>query len=102
MGGLLAAVGITVISFVVARMAEKSVRRIDKTAVAECMVGTAVRAVMTVFGLVVVLMVFGRSWAIPCAMGAIPLYFVELIGSVVLSLRRRNNKDGQIDSEPNQ
>ena len=101
-GGLLAAVGICVVSFVVAEKAQKSVRRAGQTAVAESMVGTAVRIVLTMLGVAGVLMVLGRSYGFYCAVGTVPLYFVELVGSVVLLLRRLDAKGGKHDSEPNQ
>jgi hypothetical protein len=106
-GGLLSAGGVCVISFAVAEGAQKSTRRAGQSAVAESMVGTAVRIVLTVLGVAGVCVVFGRSYGIVCAVGTIPLYIVELVGSVVLLIRRLDggtvkNETGQPDSESNQ
>jgi len=95
-------VGITVISFAAAQAAGKKLRRIWKTAVAESMVGTAVRIVLTILGVACVFVIFGRSWGVPCALGVIPLYFVELILSVALLIRHLRGENAEDRSESNQ
>ena len=98
----MAALAITAASFAVTQTAEKRLRRVWKTAVAESMVGIVVRIVLTVLGVACVFVIFGRSWGIPCALGAIPLYFVELVLSVVLLIRRLKGENAGGRSESNQ
>ncbi len=98
-GGMLAALGITMVSFVVAQRAAATVRRMGQIAVVESVIGTGVRVFLTGIGVLGVL-VFDRSTGIYCALGAIPLYFVELVGSVVLLLSRLQRRNEGTEGSP--
>jgi len=97
-GGLLVAVGICVISFAVTKGAQKSVRRRGRTAVAESMIGSTVRMIISVIGVCVVFGICGRTWGVPCALAMIPLYLIELTIDVLLlkrTLLRTSKKESK-------
>ncbi|MGL4593557.1 MAG: hypothetical protein ACRCUY_02370 [Thermoguttaceae bacterium] len=46
-------------------------------AVLPALIPMAVRFAVAVTGLIVVILIFGRTWAVPCAIAMIPLYLLE-------------------------
>lgn len=50
------------------------------------------RLLFSLAGVAAVLSLFGRELGVPCALGIIPLYFVEMIFSVRTLLRRQEHR----------
>jgi len=91
-GGLLAAVGICVVSFVFVRRVQKSARGRGYTAIAESMIGSTIRLTLSVIGVFVVFGIGGRTWGVPCALAMIPLYLIELTIDVLHLKRTRTSE----------